>query len=101
LIVIKHVDNSGGNGRGISNAPDFTLHINGNNPSPTDFPGLESGTNIALGAGQYAVTETKPVEPRMLTGSSQHYIATYSSDCTGTINDGQTKTCTVTNSSQQ
>ena len=40
--VIKHVDNSASSPSGNSppsNAPDFTLHVNDNNPSPTDFPG--------------------------------------------------------------
>jgi Domain of Unknown Function (DUF326) len=39
--VIKHVDNSAGfadsGDSPPSNAPDFTLHVNGNNPSPTDI----------------------------------------------------------------
>jgi hypothetical protein len=69
------------------------MHVNGNNPSPTDFPGSESGTNVAIGQGPYAVTESNPVQNNPGFG----YFASYSSDCVGTINDGETKTCIVTN----
>jgi hypothetical protein len=92
LIVIKHVDDTCCQGL-ISTASDFIIHVNGNNPSPYDFPGSESGTNVAIADGPYAVTETKPIE-----GTASHgFFASYSDDCEGTINNGETKTCIVTN----
>jgi hypothetical protein len=62
LIVINHVDNNqifleDRN----SNAPDFTLHINGNNTSPTDFSNSETGVDVQLAAGPYTITETTPI----------------------------------------
>ena len=74
-------------------ASDFTMHTNGNNTSPTDFPGYESGVDVQLAAGPYGVTETKPIT----TDTGHQYSSSFSSDCVGTINDGQTKTCTVIN----
>jgi hypothetical protein len=38
---------------------DFTLHVDGNNPSPADLPGSEAGIDVSLAAGPYAVTEIK------------------------------------------
>lgn len=35
---------------------DFTMHVNGNNPSPTDFPGSASGVTVYLAPRPYAVT---------------------------------------------
>ncbi len=88
LIVIKHVINDNG---GTAVAADFTLDFGGVNDTPDDFPGAEApGTTVTLDAGAYNVTETGP------TG----YTASYSADCTGTIAEGETKTCTVTNDDQ-
>jgi len=85
LIVIKHVINDNG---GTAQAKDFTLDSGGTNDSPDNFAGAEApGTTVTLDAGSYNVTETGP------TG----YAASFSTDCTGTIAVGQTKTCTVTN----
>jgi hypothetical protein len=85
LIVIKHVDNTGG---GSAQASDFTLDSGGAGDTPDDFAGAEApGTTITLDAGAYNVTETGP------TG----YTATFSADCSGTIANGETKACTVTN----
>ncbi len=85
LIVIKHVINDNG---GTAVAKDFTLDSGGTNDSPDDFAGAEApGTTVTLDAGSYNVTESGP------TG----YSASFSTDCTGTIAVGQTKTCTVTN----
>jgi hypothetical protein len=60
---------------------------------PTDFPGSESGVDVQLAAGPYGVTETKPIT----TNTEHQYAADFSSDCVGTINNGETKRCTVTN----
>ncbi|MBI4099616.1 hypothetical protein HY440_01270, partial [Candidatus Microgenomates bacterium] len=89
LIVIKQVVNDNG---GTAGASDFTLDSGGANDSPDDFAGQEApGTNVTLNAGSYLVTESGP----------SGYSASYSADCSGTIANGQTKTCTVTNNDIQ
>ena len=88
LIVIKHVINDNG---GSATAAEFTLDSGGANDTPDDFAGAESpGTSVTLDAGSYNVTESGP----------SGYAASFSTDCSGTIANGQTKTCTVTNDDQ-
>jgi Prealbumin-like fold domain len=85
LIVIKHVIND--NGR-HNVAGDFTMNVTGSSPSPSSFPGAESpGTNVGINVGSYSVAESGPAG----------YTSTFSTDCSGSIAVGQTKTCTVTN----
>src|SRR5438552_6506972 len=86
LIVIKHVVNANG---GKAKASQFTMTINGVTATGgNSFPGAESpGTNKTVTPGSYTVTETGPAG----------YIATPSADCSGTIANGQTKTCTIVN----
>ncbi|HSL44287.1 MAG TPA: hypothetical protein VK897_12695, partial [Anaerolineales bacterium] len=89
LIIIKHVVNDNG---GTAKAENFTLDSGGTDDTPDDFPGAESpGTTVTLDAGAYNVTETGP----------SGYSASFSADCSGTIANGQTKTCTVTNNDIQ
>jgi len=88
LIVIKHVINNNG---GSATAANFTLDSGGTNDSPDNFAGAESpGTEVTLDAGSYNVTESGP----------SGYTASFSAYCSGTIANGQTKTCTVTNDDQ-
>jgi hypothetical protein len=84
LIVIKNVINDNG---GTATPSQFTITVNGNNPSPASFPGLSAGTTVTLNAGSYTVTETGP----------NGYLSTFSADCTGSIAVGEVKTCTITN----
>ena len=85
LIVIKHVINDNG---GTKTAADFPITVSGNSPNPGTFNGAESpGTTVNINAGSYSVSETE----------DPGYTATYSSDCSGTIALGETKTCTITN----
>ena len=101
LIVIKNVTLQQSNNtapisnadRSIITANDFIMHVNGNNPSPFDFVGSESGTNISMGPGPYAVTETKP--QLSVLGTSVIISSNYSKYCTGVIKDGETKTCKI------
>jgi hypothetical protein len=72
LTVIKHVVNAYG---GTNVAGDFTMLVDGHDPSSTSFPGNEAGTVITLKPGQYDISETGPFG----------YAATYSADCTGHI----------------
>src|SRR4029078_2442495 len=88
LIVIKHVINDNG---GTATAANFSLDSGGANDSPDNFAGAESpGTEVTLDGGAYNVTETGP----------SGYPASFSADCSGSIGNGQTKTCTVTNDDQ-
>jgi hypothetical protein len=86
LIVIKHVVNANG---GKAKASSFTMKINGITATGGNtFPGAESpGTNKTVTPGSYTVTETGPAG----------YIAVPSADCSGTIANGETKTCTILN----
>jgi len=84
LIVIKHVINDD---EGTAVAADFTLDSGGANDSPDNFPGSEAGTNVTLDAGSYNVDEA----------AHAGYTKSFSADCSGSIANGETKTCTVTN----
>jgi hypothetical protein len=89
LIVIKHVINDNG---GTASSSDFTMNVTATNPSPASFPGVESpGTTVDLSAGSYSVDES---------GGPAGYTKTLSTDCSGTIANGETKTCTITNDDQ-
>jgi len=87
LIVIKHVINDHG---GTNVAGDWTISVSGGKPSPASFPGSEAGTTVTLDAGSYSVSESGP----------SGYTRSDSSDCSGTIANGQSKTCTITNDDQ-
>src|SRR5213594_3729363 len=87
LIVKKVVNNTNG---GTKVSSDFTINVTGNAATPSSFPGSSTGTTVTLNAGNYSVSESVP------TG----YAASYSTDCSGSIAVGQTKTCTITNQDQ-
>lgn len=79
LVVIKHVINDNG---GTSTAEDFTIDVS------RPLTGAESpGTDVALSPGPFSVSEIGP------TG----YTQSLSGDCSGTINAGDNKVCTITN----
>src|SRR5918996_1640781 len=72
----------------------YTIHINGNNPSPAFFPGSAVGTTVMIGPGEYSVTEEIPRSPYFPSPN----IRTHSSpDCNGAISVGESKTCVITN----
>ncbi|MDR4512508.1 MAG: YncE family protein [Nitrososphaeraceae archaeon] len=83
LTVVTQVNNEGG---GKKNPSDFTIQVEGNNPNPSSFPGDSEGTIVKLEQGKYSVSES----------TSSDYTVSKSSSCSGTINPGQTKTCTIT-----
>jgi len=91
LIVIKKVINDNG---GTAASSDFAMTINGvtavggNSFSGADDPGTSKSLTTV---GNYNVTEKGP----------SGYSASFSTDCTGTIALGQTKTCTITNDDQK
>ncbi len=81
---------------------DFDITVTGNNPSPSNFPGSDSGTSVTLEAGQYTVSETNNIP----SGNNPiTVVASFGDDCTkdgdfdadGTISAGQEQTCTITN----
>ncbi len=89
LTVIKHVENDDG---GSAEAGDFTMEVDGTDVSDASFPGEEAGTTITLDAGTYSVTES---------GSMAGYEGDFSADCSGVIEVGDEKTCTITNEDQK
>lgn len=92
LTVIKHVVNLPSDPQGPQ-ANAFTMHVAGQNPSQTSFPGAETpGTTISIDPGAYNVTEDIPV--------GTNYSQSSSPDCTGTIAAGDSKTCTITNTEE-
>jgi hypothetical protein len=60
------------------------------------FPGSETGTDVTLGFGSYQVTEVIPGAGSGLSNLNS-YSAQFSTDCSGVIHPGETKTCTITN----
>ena len=87
LIVKKHVIDDNG---GQLHANDFTMSVTAGHPSLSSFPGSESGTTVTVDAGSYSVDE----------GALSGYTKTLGAGCSGTIANGQTKTCTITNDDQ-
>lgn len=87
LKVIKVVENGFG---GTAKPGDFTIHVIGNAPLPATFPGSSTGVSVTLNAGTYSVTEE----------SLAGYVGEYSSNCVGSISNGENKVCTITNRQQ-
>jgi len=84
LIVYKFVINDNG---GALSPGNFTIHVQASDPSPESFNGSSSGTNVTLDAGNYNITED----------SVSGYSSNFSSDCVGSISNGETKVCNITN----
>jgi hypothetical protein len=71
----------------------FQMIVTVNNVVTRTFAGSSSpGTDVDIGPGSYSVDETVPTLPSGLT-----LTTTKSADCSGTINAGESKTCTITN----
>ncbi len=75
---------------------DFEFTVTGNNPNPSQFPGSDSGVFVTLGAGAYDVQETNNI-PSNIGPYTINIETTESGDCSGTINAGDSKSCTFTN----
>lgn len=92
LIVIKKVINDES---GILSPGDFTIQVTGNDPSPSEFTGVDGtpgtpgtgGVEVTLQPGAYSVIEVPPIT----------YTVRYEGECSGTIASGETKTCVVIN----
>lgn len=86
LLVYVQVTNNINNG--YNRAPsDFTVAVSGINASPSSFPGSISGTQVTVG-GSYSVVALQ----------LQGYSATYSTGCTGTLSQGESALCVITES---
>src|SRR2546421_7088065 len=68
------------------------MNVSATNVQPSaTFPGAEApGTTVTLNAGSYSVNEA----------AVSGYTKTLGADCSGTIANGETKTCTITNDDQ-
>jgi len=84
LTVVKNVVNDNG---GTATPGDFSLTVTDIGTSPMIVTGSSSGVPVTVIPGTYNVTES----------TASGYTASYSTDCTGTIAAGESKTCTVTN----
>jgi hypothetical protein len=90
----------------------FTIVIDGNNPSQNNFPGSSTGTDVELEQGAYNVTEQglDPVTPAICStlrfeagqvvspDTSGLFICTnFSDECEGEITIGNQQICTIEN----
>src|SRR5262249_47527258 len=91
IIVTKRVDNTGG---GNNRPSDFTINVDGNNPSPRSFPGSSAGSTVTIGPGKYQISENGPVSSGYVPG---RYTPSYSKDCSGEIKAGETNNCNIVN----
>ena len=64
---------------------DFTIYVSGAHPSQQYFQGSQSGTSISL-VGSYSVSVYNQIG----------YVPSYSSECSGSVGVGETRTCYVT-----
>jgi uncharacterized repeat protein (TIGR01451 family) len=85
VIVVDHVVNDNG---GKAQPGDLALAVKGDSTSPAQFRGAaEPGTDVTLAAGPYEVSQE----------TALGYLTTLSSECSGTVQPGDTKTCIVSN----
>lgn len=85
LTIIKSVDNTS---QTKDNIPgDFTMVVTADNPSNNNFDGSDTGVTITLDAGDYSVDEADDLG----------YNKSFEGECSGTIDLGEEKTCTIKN----
>lgn len=88
---------------------DFIITVTGQNANPSQFSGSSSGTKVTMDSGSYKVTEDFSGIERIVTEDDNGNTISgvlinvldgqisFSEGCSGTIELGQTKTCTITN----
>ena len=87
ILVTKQVINEGG---GSARPSDFTITVDGNNPTPASFDGSSSGTTVQLlGTGRYTITENPWPD------YTSNYDSTLSRGCSGIMRAGESKVCTL------
>ena len=98
---------------------EFTIHVTGNNPIPPSFDGSTTPVLVTLGPGDYEVTETAKASVQATVDLLNTLVPkifvtgptpTFSGDCeqdqmdpekaTGTIAEGDSKTCNKNNEFQ-
>lgn len=89
LVIIIQVNKTGCFTQECLLASNSTIRILGNNPNPPTFAGSTAVARVALDPGHYTVVQ--PIK-------SIFYKHLFSSECSGLISAGQTKTCIITNS---
>lgn len=67
---------------------DFTIVVNGQNPSQTGFSGSQVGQVVSLGSGPFSVTAVGPVG----------VTPSYSAGCAGTMQQYEAATCIISDS---
>ena len=86
LTVVKQVVG------GTAASGDFTMDVNASGTTAdTSFAGTATGTTVSVPAGAYSVEEH---------GGPAHYVASKSAGCEGTLAEGASVTCTITNTYQ-
>ena len=85
LLVITLVDNDDG---GDLEPWETENLFTDDAESETTFAGDNDGVRFTLSAGTFEVEQTS---------SASRYVITYSGDCSGTIDEGESLTCTITN----
>lgn len=83
LVVYTNVINNSG---GSLTPNDFTMTVSGNSASPASFRGSSGGVTVALNPGSYNADIL----------SATNYGRTRSSDCSGSIGAGETRSCVIT-----
>lgn len=79
------------NQTGYSYTPgNFTVTVNGVNPSPATFAGSNQGTKVSLNPGSYTVTAASQA------GYTFGMSPSYSVGCSGTMAANETQTCVIT-----
>jgi hypothetical protein len=85
MTVIKRVNNRW---KGTAKPYDFIIKVTGDNVQPSsEFKGSSSGTTVTLNPGSFSVSEY-PIPG---------YKTISKTGCTGTITEGEAKTCIITN----
>jgi hypothetical protein len=87
VLVKLHVVNDDDPSSTVS-AGDWTVTVTGGSATPSSFTGLESGTNVAVKGGA-AYTVEDPTGP-------SGYVLSKTLSCSGTLQIGQSTTCTLT-----
>jgi uncharacterized repeat protein (TIGR01451 family) len=86
LTVVKQVVG------GTAAPGDFTMDVDASGTTAdTSFAGTATGTTVSVPAGAYSVGEH---------GGPAHYLASKSAGCEGTLTEGASVTCTITNTYQ-
>ncbi len=84
VIVYTRVVNNDG---GVMLPTQVSFTATGGNPSPAFFFGSASGVTVAVNPGSYSIQDTS---------ASAGYATLRSSECSGTIAQGETRACTIT-----